>query len=82
FIAFKDQKNGHSELVQSIQSTVEETTPDEVLLAAYKQINDALTSEILSRTRKVSPAFFEQLLIELLLAMGYGGSDEGMSHTL
>ncbi|HHC6645116.1 TPA: restriction endonuclease [Vibrio parahaemolyticus] len=82
FIAFKDQKNGHSELVQSIQSTVEETTPDEVLLAAYKQINDALTSEILSRTRKVSPAFFEQLLIELLLAMGYRGSDEGMSHTL
>lgn len=82
FIAFKDQKNGHSELVQSIQSTVEETTPDEVLLAAYKQINDALTSEILSRTRKVPPAFFEQLLIELLLAMGYGGSDEGMSHTL
>lgn len=82
FIAFKDQKNGHSELVQSTQSTVEETTPDEVLLAAYKQINDALTSEILSRTRKVSPAFFEQLLIELLLAMGYGGSDEGMSHTL
>ncbi|MFH4552847.1 restriction endonuclease [Vibrio alginolyticus] len=82
FIAFKDQKNGHSELVQSIQSTVEETTPDEVLLAAYKQINDALTSEILSRTRKVSPAFFELLLIELLLAMGYGGSDEGMSHTL
>ncbi|HHY0468731.1 TPA: restriction endonuclease [Vibrio parahaemolyticus] len=82
FIAFKDQKNGHSELVQSIQSTVEETTPDEVLLAAYKQINDALTSEILSRTRKVSPAFFELLLIDLLLAMGYGGSDEGMSHTL
>ncbi|HFG1581149.1 TPA: restriction endonuclease [Vibrio cholerae] len=82
FIAFKDQKNGHSELVQSIQSTVEETTPDEVLLAAYKQINDALTSEILSRTRKVSPAFFEQLLIELLLAMGYGGTGEGMAHTL
>lgn len=82
FIAFKDQKNGQPELCESNQSVAEETTPDEVLRAAYKQINDALASDILSRTRKVSPAFFEQLLIDLLLAMGYGGSNEGMAHTL
>lgn len=82
FVAFKDQKNGHLEQDESSQGVVEETTPDEVLRAAYKQINDALASEILMRTRKVSPAFFEQLLIELLLAMGYGGSDEGIAHTL
>lgn len=59
-----------------------DATPDELLRSSYKQINDALASELLSRTRKVSPSFFEQLLIELLLAMGYGGSDEGMAHTL
>ncbi|EGQ8081166.1 restriction endonuclease [Vibrio parahaemolyticus] len=82
FLAFKDQKNGQSELDESSQSAVEETTPDEVLRAAYKQINDALASEILLRTRKTSPAFFEQLLIDLLLAMGYGGTGEGMAHTL
>ncbi|NAZ52889.1 restriction endonuclease [Vibrio toranzoniae] len=82
FIAFKDQKNGLPELGESSQRVVEETTPDEVLRAAYKQINDALASEILLRTRKTSPAFFEQLLIELLLAMGYGGTGEGMAHTL
>lgn len=82
FIAFKDQKNGQSELGESSQSIAEETTPDEVLRAAYKQINDALASEILARTRKVSPAFFEPLLIDLLLAMGYGGTGEGMAHTL
>ncbi|MGL5489664.1 MAG: restriction endonuclease, partial [Shewanella sp.] len=82
FIAFKDQKNGPPEQVQSNSNDAEETTPDETLRAAYKQINEALASEILSRTRKVSPAFFEQLLIELLLAMGYGGSGEGMAHTL
>ncbi|HAS8441805.1 restriction endonuclease [Vibrio vulnificus] len=82
FIAFKDQKNEQPEVGESSQSVAEETTPDEVLRAAYKQINDALASDILSRTRKVSPAFFEQLLIDLLLAMGYGGSDEGMAHTL
>ncbi len=82
FIAFKDQKNEQPEVGESSQSVAEETTPDEALRAAYKQINDALASDILSRTRKVSPAFFEQLLIDLLLAMGYGGSNEGMAHTL
>lgn len=82
FIAFKDQKNGQPELGESSQSVREETTPDEVLRAAYKQINDALASEILVRTRKVSPVFFEQLLIDLLLAMGYGDTGEGMAHTL
>ncbi|KQB10604.1 restriction endonuclease [Vibrio metoecus] len=66
----------------SLADIESETTPDEVLRAAYKQINDALASEILLRTRKTSPAFFEQLLIELLLAMGYGGTGEVMAHTL
>ncbi len=86
FVAFKEQKNdslsSQTASTEVIEDTVDETTPDEVLRAAYKQINDALASDILSRTRKVSPAFFEQLLIDLLLAMGYGGSDEGMAHTL
>lgn len=82
FNAFTKQKNGDSDKVEETTVSDNDATPDEILRAAYKQINDALTSDILSRTRKVSPAFFEQLLIDLLLAMGYGGSDEGMAHTL
>lgn len=53
-----------------------DATPDEALRIAYKKINDSLSLEILRRVRKVSPAFFEQLIIDLLLAMGYGGSHE------
>lgn len=59
-----------------------EVTPDEALRKAYKTINDALATEILERTRKVSPAFFEDLLIQLLIAMGYGGTGEGAAHAL
>ena len=81
FNIFKEQKSEQPYPAQHSEEA-DETTPDEILRAAYKQINDALASEILVRTRKVSPVFFEQLLIELLLAMGYGGSDEGMAHTL
>ena len=81
FNAFTKQKN--TDVAKSEDKVIaDDATPDEVLRAAYKQIHDALASEILSRTRKVSPAFFEQLLIELLLAMGYGGSNEGIAHTL
>ncbi|QZY64075.1 restriction endonuclease [Providencia rettgeri] len=82
FISFQGQDNGRTKLTQSNDKNAEEITPDEVLRKAYTQINDALASEILTRTRKVSPAFFEQLLIDLLLGMGYGGSNEGMAHTL
>ncbi|PSV44878.1 restriction endonuclease [Photobacterium indicum] len=82
FNTFTKPKNSDVEKVDDVNAANSDSTPDEVLRAAYKQINDALASDILSRTRKVTPAFFEQLLIELLLAMGYGGSDEGMAHTL
>ena len=81
FNTFTKQKNGDVGKADEVESDCD-STPDEVLRAAYKKINDALASEILIRTRKVDPAFFEQLLIDLLLAMGYGGSDEGIAHTL
>jgi restriction system protein len=88
FVAFKEQRNESSE-TQSVNtqettntSTTSEITPDEALLNAYKTINDALALELISRTREVTPAFFENLLIELLLAMGYGGTGEGAAHAL
>ncbi|MCY4560541.1 MAG: restriction endonuclease [Chloroflexi bacterium] len=51
-------------------------TPDERLRHAYKQINDDLSEELLDRVRKGSPEFFENLIVELLLAMGYGGTED------
>ena len=88
FVAFKEQKNESNDtqipsVAASTNSLVtSEITPDEALREAYKTINDALTSELLSRTREVTPAFFENLLIQLLLAMGYGGTGEGAAHAL
>lgn len=83
FNAFKEQKNDAQPT--QIETNVEledDITPDETLRAAYKQINNALAGEILTRTRQVTPAFFEQLLVDLLLAMGYGDNSEQMGHTL
>jgi len=88
FIAFKtksnDDANESGEVLptQEIADDDDDITPDEALRAAYKKINEALTEDILQRTRKVTPEFFERLLIDLLLAMGYGGTGEGATHAL
>jgi restriction system protein len=88
FVAFKEQKNevsdSHSTNPQETGTdfTTSEITPDEALIEAYRTINDALASDLLSRTREVTPASFEYLLIQLLLAMGYGGTGEGAAHAL
>lgn len=52
----------------------EDGTPDEELQAAHVRLNKALAANLLDQVRSSSPAFFEQLIVDLLLAMGYGGS--------
>ncbi|UAA37729.1 restriction endonuclease [Paraneptunicella aestuarii] len=87
FVAFTNRTNGRDATANEVSETNTENTdnditPDEALRIAYKKINDALAEDILDRTRKVTPAFFENLLIELLVAMGYGGTGEGAAHPL
>jgi restriction system protein len=52
----------------------QDQTPDEVMRAAHVQIEVALAQELLERVRGALPDFFERLIVNLLLAMGYGGS--------
>ncbi|MDP8923243.1 MAG: restriction endonuclease [Chloroflexota bacterium] len=49
-------------------------TPDESIERAYDLHQKALASEILTRVKALSPGFFEKLVVELLVAMGYGGT--------
>lgn len=51
-----------------------EQTPEESLDKAYQRIRVSLASELLNKVVDLSPAFFERLVIELLVKMGYGGS--------
>lgn len=53
---------------------ISEETPEENLDKAYQKIRKALSSELLNKVIDLSPAFFERLVIELLVKMGYGGS--------
>ncbi len=49
-------------------------TPSEALEDAYENLRDELVDELLAKLKKTTPAFFERIVIELLVKMGYGGS--------
>lgn len=49
-------------------------TPEEQLESAYQTIREQLAQALIAQVMQCSPAFFEQLVVDLLLAMGYGGS--------
>lgn len=49
-------------------------TPQELLEIGYQQIRRDLADELLGHVRRAAPSFFERLVVELLVRMGYGGS--------
>lgn len=51
-------------------------TPDEQIRTGYQLLRSNLATQLLERVRQASPAFFETLVVKLLVAMGYGGSYE------
>ncbi|MFH1060274.1 MAG: restriction endonuclease [Pseudomonadota bacterium] len=56
------------------QQNQSDTTPDEAMETAYRQLREQLAQELLAQMKTCSPAFFERTVVDLLLAMGYGGS--------
>ncbi len=51
-------------------------TPTELMGKAFAALNSALADELLEQIHSLSPKFFEQLVVDLMLAMGYGGSQK------
>jgi restriction system protein len=55
-------------------SPSEEITPDEQLNQAHQALMQSLADDLLTQVRAATPTFFEQLVVDLMIAMGYGGS--------
>jgi len=49
-------------------------TPEEALESAHEKIRDSLAAEILQKLKSCSPSFFERLVVEVIVKMGYGGT--------
>ncbi len=50
------------------------TTPRETLEAAYQILRKQLVQEVLDKVKEATPRYFEELVVELLVRMGYGGT--------
>src|SRR5204863_3092333 len=72
FLEFHGRKKGGTD--EETQDAREERTPIELLEFAYAEINITLAQELLEQVRRSSPQFFERLVIDLLVKMGYGGN--------
>lgn len=67
-------KNNSSDTDITEIETTEAKTPEEILEAGYLNIRRTLSQDLLSKVKSCSPLFFENLVVELLVKMGYGGS--------
>lgn len=75
FLEFQNASRNDNETKEEIIIVeTNEQTPEENLDMAYQRIRKSLASELLNRVADLSPTFFERLVVELLVKMGYGGS--------
>ncbi len=72
FREFKNRSRGITKTVTTKTDSVE--TPLEVLEESYQDIRSGLVDELIKRIKACPPDFFEQLVVDLLISMGYGGS--------
>ena len=85
FIEFKNRKKDKSESESEIVPSFEQEstqTPEDALASAYNKLRSALESEILSSVKEASPSFFERVVVDLLVKMGYGGNRQDAGRAL
>ncbi len=74
YVAFRDLRHTSAAEAPDQDSAGAATTPEEGLDSAYQRLRVDLEAELLDQVMSASPAFFERLVVELLVQMGYGGT--------
>jgi len=70
-----DNSSSQNEDDYSLPRSIETNlSPEENLYKSYQDVRKGLIEELLQTVKSCSPTFFEKLVIDLLLAMGYGGT--------
>ena len=69
-----EEQSGNLHGAQSEGQSSDTQTPDDVMRLTSRTIHAALGNDILDRLRVSRPAFFERVVVQLLMAMGYGGT--------
>lgn len=74
FADFHTAKPQVTDAAAVVDGDLAETTPDEQLAEAYQALQQSLADELLAQVRAATPGFFEQVVVDLMIVMGYGGS--------
>jgi len=85
FIDFRSKSSRTGEKQEEaspVTTALDERTPDEIVRSAHGELERTLRQELLDRIMVAPPDFFERLVVNLLVAMGYGGSLEDAGRTL
>ncbi|GLQ39769.1 restriction endonuclease [Rhizobium albus] len=75
-------EDGITPETKTVTSDADNLTPEEQIDAAHAALKAELRGELLERILTNSPAFFEQLIVDLLVAMGYGGTHKNAAAQL
>lgn len=67
---------------EKVEVPANQLSPEESIEVAYQEIRAGLADDLLEYVLKCSPAFFEKLVVELLVSMGYGGSQENAARAV
>ena len=73
FIEFRTKRRERGEAIDAVE-TEDIQTPGEMLETAYQKLREDLSVDLLKFVKDCSPTFFERLVIDVLVKMGYGGS--------
>lgn len=73
YLEFRDSTRPQDDIPETAQVAIT-ATPEETLDSAYSRLSKELASDLVDRIKSCTPVFFEQLVVQLLLKMGYGGS--------
>lgn len=88
FDEYKEFQTGSKQIKSQTSAVASETaetdslTPSEHIEFGYQKVREELEEELISRIKTASPDFFERLVVELLVSMGYGGSRKDAGQTL
>jgi restriction system protein len=74
FVEFRAKKSDVVGQVTPVSIATEVETPEVALENAYQTLRDNLSDELLTTIKGCSPAFFEKLVVDVIVSMGYGGS--------
>jgi restriction system protein len=73
FVEFRTRRDREDEEIPTTEK-LEIQTPEEAIEAAHQNLRQTLADELIQTIKNCSPAFFERLVIDVLVKMGYGGT--------